>query len=165
VDESFDVWYSREHPRVLSASVALSGDADAAREATDEAFARAIDHWGSVSDMAVPGAWAQRVALNCLRRALRRRRLERLVHWRSPAPVEPPLVNPELWAAVRALPERQRLAVVLRYVSDLTEQQVAEVMGVRRGTVASTLAAARARLAGTLCDDDVSSPIEEVPHG
>jgi len=62
------------------------------------------------------------------------------------------------------LPERQRLAVVPRYVSDLTEHQIAEVMGVRRGIVASTLAVARARLAEALCDDDVSSPIEEVPH-
>lgn len=165
MDEGFDVWYSREHPRVLGACVALSGDADAAREATDEAFARAIDHWGTLSTMTAPGAWAQTVALNCLRRALRRRRLERLVHRRPPAPVEPALVHPELWAAVRALPERHRVAVVLRYVSDLTEHQVADVMGVRRGTVASTLAAARARLAEALCDDDVSSPVEEVPHG
>ena len=165
MDEGFDVWYSREHPGVLGACGALSGDADAAREATDEAFARAIDHWGTLSTMTAPGAWAQTVARSCARRALRRRRLERLVHRRAPAPVEPAPVHPELWAAVRAPPERQRLAVVPRYVSDLTEHQVAEVMGVRRGIVASTLAAAWSRLAEALCDDDVSSPIEEVPHG
>jgi RNA polymerase sigma-70 factor (ECF subfamily) len=40
----------------------------------------------------------------------------------------------------------------LRYVADLTEAQVAEVMGVARGTVASTLSDARRRLATKLAE-------------
>ena len=59
----------------------------------------------------------------------------------------------ELWAAVAASPERQRTAVVLRYVADLPEAGVAAAMKVRRGTVASTLAAARRSLARTLGPD------------
>jgi len=61
-----------------------------------------------------------------------------------------PLPQPEIWVAVRQLPDRARTAVALRYVADLTEREIAEVMGISRGTVASTLFDARARLAKEL---------------
>ena len=45
MEEDFEVWYRREHPRVLATCAALSGDAAAAAEATDEAFVRALERW------------------------------------------------------------------------------------------------------------------------
>ncbi len=51
-----------------------------------------------------------------------------------------------IWGEIARLPERQREALVLKYVSDLPEAQIALVMGVSRGSVASTLAGARNRL-------------------
>ncbi|MHB8295749.1 MAG: sigma factor-like helix-turn-helix DNA-binding protein [Acidimicrobiales bacterium] len=146
----FEPWYEREHPRVLAACRALGADADAAREATDEAFTRALERWPRVRQMGAPGGWAQVVALNQLRRVLRRRRLEELVpslRLRSSAVwVDPPLPDAELWASVAGLPHRQRVAVVLRYLHDLPEADIARVMGVARGTVASTLSAAHLSL-------------------
>lgn len=59
----------------------------------------------------------------------------------------------EIWDVVGTLPIRQRAAIVLRYVVDLSEAEVAEVMGVSRGTVASTLSDARRRLGAILSDD------------
>jgi RNA polymerase sigma-70 factor (ECF subfamily) len=59
----------------------------------------------------------------------------------------------EIWDAVRQLPQRQRTAVALRYVADMTEQSIADVMDVRVGTVSATLHAARRRLADLLGDD------------
>ena len=53
---------------------------------------------------------------------------------------------PELRAAVAMLPERQRLAVFLRHYADLDYGQIAEVLGVERGTVAATLHAAHRTL-------------------
>ncbi len=53
---------------------------------------------------------------------------------------------PELRAAVAALPERQRLALFLRYYADLDYQSIATALGVERGTVAATLHAAHAVL-------------------
>ena len=83
-------------------------------------------------------------------------RRERL--WRqSPdqrSPVEIDAGSPELWDAVRSLPAKQRTAVVLRYVGDYPEAEIAEAMGVTRGTVAATLSAARAALATKLGEDD-----------
>ncbi len=73
-----------------------------------------------------------------------------------------PCDDPEVWEAVRALPVRQRTAVVLRYVADLPEAAIAEAMGVRRGTVASNLADGRRSLARFLSDDEISPRSREV---
>jgi RNA polymerase sigma-70 factor (ECF subfamily) len=144
-DLDFTSWYEHEHPRVLGVLCALSGELDAARDATDEAFVRALARWPRVRKMASPGGWTYRVALNELRRALRARSHAVVAPGERNAPV--PESDPELWDLVRRLPERQRVAIVLRYVADLPEQAVAEVMGIRRSTAASTLTQARQRLA------------------
>jgi RNA polymerase sigma-70 factor, ECF subfamily len=125
--EEFEAWYRAQHPRVLASIAALAGDLDAAREATDEAFARALEHWATLTDMTAPGGWVQTVALNVLRRTLRRRRF--VPHRSASSAVssdhEVPLPDPDLWAAVRTLPHRQQVAVVLRYVHDLPEEPAA----------------------------------------
>ena len=152
----FEHWYAGEHGRLFASLFVLSGDRDLAAEATDEALSRALQRWDRVSEMDSPGGWTYQVAVNVLRRATRRRALERRLMRRlvrqdiSPAPAG------EVWDVVRALPERQRMAVVLRYVADLAENDIATVMGVTRGTVASTLADARHTLAGLLAEPDVA---------
>jgi RNA polymerase sigma-70 factor (ECF subfamily) len=161
---AFEDWYRSEHARVLGALYVLSGEPDAARDATDEAFTRALAAWPKVSTMASPGGWVYRVALNQLRRALRRRSLEQRMLPRQFVRNAPAAVLPEVWQAVGDLPGRQRTAIVLRYVADLPEADIAVAMGVQRGTVSSTLALARRRL-GELLQEDVE-PLgpEEVSH-
>lgn len=95
------------------------------------------------------------VALNEVRSTLRRRRLERRYLRRQqtrtePAHAPPDEPDPALWRAVAALAPRARTAVVLRYVADLSEREVAEVMGIATGTVSATLSQARRRLAEML---------------
>ena len=51
---------------------------------------------------------------------------------------------------MRALPPRQRTAIVLRYVADLTEADIGRAMGIRRSTVSSTLADADRAIAREL---------------
>jgi RNA polymerase sigma factor (sigma-70 family) len=144
----FETWYLLEHPKVVAALTWVAGDADVAAEATDEAFARAYADWHRVGRMASPGGWVYRVALNVARRRMRRAAFEQRT-------IEPPaavaqVVDREIWTVVQQLPERQRVAVVLRYLLDLPEKEVAAAMGISRGTVASALAAARRRLAAWL---------------
>ena len=150
----FETWYVCEHPKVLAALTWVAGDPHVAADATDEAFARAYAEWRRVGRMASPGGWVYRVALNVVRRRMRRASLEqrRVV---PPAAVAH-VVDREIWAVVRQLPERQRVAVVLRYLLDLPEKEVATVMGISRGTVASALAAARQRLAGWLTVEEAA---------
>jgi RNA polymerase sigma factor (sigma-70 family) len=102
--------------------------------------------------MASPTGWVYRVALNELRRRERRRRIElRLLHRRAvPLTAPPPEVDPELWTAVAALPRREREVVVLRYVADLREREVAEALGISEGAASAALVAARRRLARSL---------------
>jgi RNA polymerase sigma-70 factor (ECF subfamily) len=132
---------------VLAVLGALSGDPDLATEATDEAFARAFGQWHRVSVMASPDGWLYRVALNQIRRTKRRQGLERvfLLH-ADRRQRDVALPDPDLWQAVRSLPDRQRHAIVLRYLTDLPEAEIAAALGVTRGTVASNLADARRRL-------------------
>lgn len=157
----FAEWYAAEAPRLLLTLRAAVGDDGLAEEATAEAFARAYARWPAVSKMASPGGWVYTVALNQVRSWMRRRRLERRHAERigradraEQDPVTGPVeVDDALWDAVRALSPRARMAVALRYLADLPEDEVARLMGVTRGTVAATLYRARASLAVALRDD------------
>jgi DNA-directed RNA polymerase specialized sigma24 family protein len=73
-------------------------------------------------------------------------------------------VDTDLWAAVKGLTERQRTVVALRYVADLKERDIAEVLGISRSTVSTTLRDAHARLAGVLATDAPSHAEEENDH-
>lgn len=151
--EDFEQWYACTHPRLLSALVVVCGDVDIARDATDEAFVRALERWSRVSRMAAPEGWTYRVALNLVRRrSIRAKREQELV--RPPVPPPTPTWDPDLWTAVRALPDRERLAVALRYVADLPGTDIAALMGVAPGTVWSTLDNARRNLRAALEDAD-----------
>ncbi len=150
----FETWYLCEHPKVVAAMTWVAGDPRVAADATDEAFARAYAKWRTVGCMASPGGWVYRVALNVVRRRMRRAALEQ-------RRVEPPaevahVVDREIWTVVQQLPERQRVAVVLRYLLDLPEKEIADAMGISRGTVASALTAARRRLATWLTMEETS---------
>ena len=129
-----------------------------ASDATDEAFSRAWRHWDQVQAMVSPDGWAYRVALNIVRTRARRRTVERRLLPRLVGRTMSPGPAGEVWALVHALPPRQRVAVVLRYVADLDEREIAAVMGITRGTVASTLSAARHALGIAL---DVDDNVEE----
>ena len=63
---------------------------------------------------------------------------------------------------VRRLPRRQREIVVLRYLLDLREREIAEVLGIRRGTVSRSLAAAHETLRGWLSDDEQAPRMSEL---
>lgn len=151
-DERFVEWYRVEHARVVSALTVATGDRDIARDAADEAFARALERWHRVGEMAAPTAWAYQVALNVARRRFRRRSVERGLHRRQHVPphvdIEP--LDHELWQAVDQLPPRQRTAVALRYVADLPERVIADAMQISPGTVSATLHTARKRLEAAL---------------
>jgi DNA-directed RNA polymerase specialized sigma24 family protein len=150
----FEPWYRREYPRVLATLVLAVGDGDLGREAADEAFARALARWASVSRMESPAGWTYRVALNLVRRSARRAAVERrLLRLGRPREFSVPGPAVELWHVVRALPRRQREVVVLRHLLDLREREIAEVLGIRRSSVSRSLAAAHQTLRGWLTDE------------
>src|SRR5918994_1982424 len=152
---SFETWYRSAHPRLLATLTVISGDIETARDATAEAFTRALERWPRVPSTDVPEAWVQRVGVSVLRRWHRRRVVEeRRPPPHAPEPAPPAQLGPDVWDALAALPSRQREAIALRYLLDLTQADVAEAMGVAPGTAAATLHAARRNLADRLELDD-----------
>lgn len=152
---AFEAWYRALHPRLLASLILIIGNGEIARDATDEAFTRAYQHWSRVSRMTSPAAWTYTVARNVARRRQRRTRQELTLLQRDVAGVTAAVPAPagEAWALVAELPERQRTAVVLRHVADLTEPEIARVMSITRGTVSTTLADAHRALRAKLNDD------------
>jgi RNA polymerase sigma factor (sigma-70 family) len=154
-DVEFDRWYLVEHARVLTALTVVSGDPHLARDAVDEAFARAFERWSRVGGMDSPAGWTYRTALNVLRRRVRRADVEARLRFQSrpdPGAAPPSDWSSEVWEALRLLPLRERTAVALRYVADLSTAQIADAMRIAPGTVGSTLHSARQRMAATLGD-------------
>lgn len=151
--DTFERWYQRERPRLVASLLSVAGDIHVAQEAADEAFARALARWDRVGRMDSPNGWTYKVAFNLLRRRGRRAARERELLARQCPIGAVPAPAGEAWDAVRQLPPRQRTAVLLKYVADLTEEQVGAAMGVTRSTVSSMLADARRNLGESLRDE------------
>ena len=137
--------YRARYSRFLNTLVTITGNWDRAHDAVQETFARAYaarHRWRGESSLET---WVWRIGL---RTALGfRGELEsaRLNGSFDPLLVEP-MRDPLLADALRALPPKRRLVVFLRYFADLSYGEIAEVIGVSEGTVAATLAQARAEL-------------------
>jgi len=150
--EDFDRWYRSQYSHVLSVLALAVGNRDVARDATDEAFTRALERWERVARLDAPTAWTIRVALNVARRTFSRRNKE-LELFERIAPREAAHADiylAELVDLMNQLTVRARTAIALRYVMMMHEDEIADVMGVSPGTVATTLHRARKRLAAAL---------------
>jgi DNA-directed RNA polymerase specialized sigma24 family protein len=153
--EGFDDWYRRERPKVLAAIAFRCGSVDLAAEATDEAFLRAFDKWLRVSAMSSPTAWTVAVALNVNRRRMRRRSIEHTLLRRATAPPDLPGPAGEVFELVSQLPSPQREIVLLRYVADLPQADIAVALKVSRSTVSTSLTSARRELRQLLGDESI----------
>jgi RNA polymerase sigma-70 factor (ECF subfamily) len=135
-DQEFDQLFLANFSRVREISARIVGDRAVAEEIAAEAFARAYARWSKVRRYDNPVAWVVRTASNASIDVLRRRRADL-----PEVPVDQETatrlveIRASLVPALRSLPRRQRQVVVLRYVADLTDDQVAEVLGVSAGTV------------------------------
>jgi RNA polymerase sigma-70 factor (sigma-E family) len=160
-EASFTAFYDGNYPSVCRALALAFRDSQVAEEAAQEAFIRAYVYWRRVGRMDRPAGWVYVVAVRQAARA-RRRADAGLVPGETPAlDIADGVVEREaLRLAVARLPDRQRLAVVLRYLADLPLVDVAAAMGCAVGTVKSTVHAALARLEADLGEE--IETIEEV---
>ena len=139
--------YEERLPVFVRTARAITRDPDAARDVVQEAFAVAIRRRRSLRSASRLEAWVWRIVV---RLALEDRRREGRVTWADQAEeLEPHVVDnrrSEVLEAIRHLPERQRLALFLRYYADMDYATVAEVLGVTSGTVGAALSAAHKTL-------------------
>jgi RNA polymerase sigma-70 factor (ECF subfamily) len=103
-------------------------------------------------------SWVYRITLNAVRdmqRAGKRRGRQAEAYAEvtpedQPAEQEEAATSRQLWAAVRALPDKQRDAVLLVYAEELSHAAAAEIMGIREATVSWHVHEARKTLRGLL---------------
>ena len=159
--------YRRHSQRGYNLALRMTGDPWDAADATQEAFIKAFTHLGSFKGQARFSTWLYRIVVNSVNDQLRRRR---------PAPVEDEVLDlltaqpsgpgstrvgasaaqvedklsPEMKAALAALPEGFRLAVVLCDLLGYAYAEAAEILEVQEGTIKSRVFRARAQLAASL---------------
>jgi RNA polymerase sigma factor (sigma-70 family) len=134
----FEDFYRRASVEVFRTLVVVLRDADLAQEAMDEAMTRAFERWSRVGHYENPAGWVYRVALNWARSRLRKRSREKLAD-PEPALRSDPMPDPELDAAVARLPLHHREVVVFRFLRDMTQEQISELLDIPVGTVKSRL--------------------------
>lgn len=147
-DSEFAACFEQHVARLVALGAATSGDAEVARDLTQETFLRLHRHWDRLDARADVGGWLTRVMANLLidhhrSKASERRAVERLASRAESAGAdgEPALSR---WAALVApLPARQRLIVALHYGDDRSISEIAELLGVSPNTVKSALSKAR----------------------
>lgn len=145
----FDRLYRASFSRVQATLMGMLRDAAEAEDCTQEAFARAFQSWSRWRPEAPAEAWVHRIAVNVAVSRRRRRRVSGLLHERMHTPdhaLERAADREDLLTALRALPPRQAAAMVLRHLHGYTNREIATALSVPERTVASRLAAARARL-------------------
>jgi len=152
------------YPRLVGAVALVTGDAASAEDAVQEAIVRAWERTERGEQIAALDRWVAAVALNLSRSRLRRLRVERLARPKLVAapPVPPSGDRVDIARALAELPRRQREVAVLRYVLDLSTQEIAKQMRTSEGTVKSQLFKARSHLADAL--SLVEDPDEENSH-
>jgi len=151
VPGSFELLYQRDYAAVVGLVYGMTGSRWVAEDLAQEAFLRAHRDWVRVGDMASPGGWVRRVALNLARSRWRRLRSETMAKLRVTSHVEVsnPLPDSEVevfWTEVRRLPSRQAQAVALHYLEERSVAEIADVLGVAEGTVKALLHQGRERL-------------------
>jgi RNA polymerase sigma factor (sigma-70 family) len=142
--------YRRRYGKFLRVAVAILRDEQLGEEAVNDAFVRALRHRRGYVERGSLEAWLWRIVVN---EARRRRSIEkrtipslRPMLDNSPAATNGHHAGGAVEAIVAALPERQRLALFLRYYADLDYEAISTALGVKPGTVAATLHAAHAAL-------------------
>ncbi|WP_234443883.1 SigE family RNA polymerase sigma factor [Streptomyces sp. NRRL B-24484] len=131
----------------------LTGHREMAEDLLQEALERACRHWNRVAVADSPEAYVRRIVVNLANdrwRSLRRGGEHADVDLDARPDARDPYraveVRDELLQALHALPIGMRTVVVLRYLHDLDDLEIAETLGVSPGTVRSQLARGLAKL-------------------
>jgi RNA polymerase sigma factor (sigma-70 family) len=139
--------YRRDLGRFVWAAKAIVGDEATATDAVQEAFASAVRSRKTYrGDVPLEG-WIWRIVVNAALELRRERPVEpEPDEWLVVEPNGHPVEDVAVRRWIAALPERQRLAVFLRYFADLDYRGIAAALEIEVGTVSATLAAAHSTL-------------------
>ena len=157
---AFEQIILRYERRVFSLSMKLLGSAEDAQDASQDVFLRAFKYLHRLDTRKSIEPWLMQVTVNVCRNIGRNRQRR----WNtfteivtSDAPCTNASSNPHsglaeeqerqmLWRALETLPEKERMAVILRDIDGLSTAEVAEILGSSETTVRSQVSRARVRM-------------------
>ena len=139
--------YRAEFTRFVRVATAVAGDEQSGADAVHDAFVEAVRKRRSFRGEGPLEAWLWRMVVNAAKKPAGREL--------ASDPQDIPAVHENgfgdpVRSLVAGLPERQRLALFLRYYADLDYESIAATLGVAPGTVGATLNAAHAALRNSL---------------
>jgi RNA polymerase sigma-70 factor (ECF subfamily) len=157
---NFEAFYEASYRRIYAAALTMAGDPEIALDVTQEAFVRAFARWRRLSREQWVEGWVMSTAMNLCKRHLKRQRREV-----TGSEVEDRVDSFErgsdqgnrlhLLSVLSTLPTRQREAVMLHYLADLSIAAVAHLMNISESAVKSHLSQARVTLRARLEVEDV----------
>ena len=151
--EQLSQLYAAHRLSLVRLAVLLVDDLPAAEDVVQDVFAGFVSAAPRLHDEDAALRYLRTAVVNRARSALRRRRTARA--YSPPHPVEPDGPDTravlseehrEVLRALDTLPPRRREVLVLRYWSDLSEAEIADALGISRGSVKSTASRALAQL-------------------
>ena len=153
--------YADQHRQLFRLTLLLTGgDRCLSEDVVGQVFLATLPKWRN-GTVAEPASYMRRSVVNQVNGTFRRRHTERRSAHRVAERGEEAVTSEGavddrdlLWSALRALPAKQRSAVVLRYYEDLSELETARVLGVTVGTVKSQTARGLAKLRNALGELD-----------
>jgi RNA polymerase sigma-70 factor (sigma-E family) len=134
--DDFVALYKESYRPLVRLAYLMLGSRAEAEEAVQDAVLAVHGRWDEVAD---PGSYLRRAVVNRATGVLRRRMVAHR-HVPDPPPEEQPVHLVELRDLLLSLPERQRAAIVLRYVEDVRDRDIADTLGCREATVRSLVA-------------------------
>jgi RNA polymerase sigma-70 factor (sigma-E family) len=157
--EAFDAFARGRMRELLRFAHVLTGDPHRAADLVQDALERTLLSWHRVERKDDPEAYVRRAIVNRHISVWRRTRRERLVAETPEGAYDDQRGrDDELWAALAALPPRQRAVIVLRFYEDLTEADTAAALGCSVGTVKSQAHKALTRLRAQATAHDLADP-------
>jgi len=155
--------YDAHAPRVFRLAYRLTGDADLAREFTQDTFVRAFHRLADFRGDAAFSTWLHRITITVVANAMRKVRRLRdretdLTDLDSQHALDPqsrrldPDLRERLAKAIDALPDIYRTTLIMHDLEGYTHTEIAGVLGVAEGTCKSRLSAAHAQLRAALAD-------------
>ncbi len=150
-DPAFRDYVTSRGPSLLRAAYLLTGNRADAEDLVQAALAKTYLAWDRIENLGALDGYVRRAMVNTHISWWRRRKVEEYPTDEIPdQAVADHAGDAELQEALRRavdrLPQRMRAAVLLRYYEDMTEAEVAEMLGVSLGTVKSTVSRAVAKL-------------------
>jgi RNA polymerase sigma factor (sigma-70 family) len=150
---AFEEFFAEESKRLFQRMCFVTGNAQEAEEIMQDAFLSLWERWEHVRDLEDPTGYLYRTAMNAFRKRYRRAALalrRALGEASSLDPFAEIDERQDLLAALGALSRRQRAALVLLDVVDMTSEEAGRALGVAPGTVRSLATRARAAVRESL---------------